>query len=59
MTMNRKTIIITIEKPGPVYRAWPTLRKLCKKHGFVYSTVIKKKLPTNIDNIEIHRLNIE
>lgn len=57
--MNRKTVIITVERPGPVFKAWPTLRKLCKKHGYVYNTVIKKKLPVQIDNTEIHRVKYE
>lgn len=57
--MNRKTVIITVTNPGPSLAAWGNLRKLCKRHGFVYNTIVKKQLPTTIKDITIHRVKFE
>lgn len=54
--MNRKTVIITVTNPGPTLQAWGNLRKLCKKHGFVYNTIVKKRLPITINDVTIHRV---
>lgn len=61
--MNRKTVIISETNPGRTFQAWGNLRKLCNAKtkeglkGFKYFTVIKKTLPTTINNITISRVN--
>jgi hypothetical protein len=57
--MNRKTVIITVTDPGQNFKAWGNLRKLCKKHGFVYNTIVKKQLPITIKDVTIHRVKYE
>jgi hypothetical protein len=51
--MQRQSIIVLIN--GNQVEAWGSLKEACTKHGWSYSTIVQKKLPTEWKGWQIHR----
>ncbi len=53
--MQRQNIIVIIDEYGTV-ECWGNLKKACKAHGWVYNTIVQKKMPIDHDGWEIQRI---
>ena len=51
--MQRQSIIVLIN--GEQVEAWGNLKEACEKHGWSYSTIVQKELPTEKEGWQIHR----
>jgi len=51
--MQRQSIIVLIN--GEQVEAWGSVKEACKMHGWSYSTIVQKKLPTEKNGWKIYR----
>lgn len=51
--MQRQSIIVLIN--GEQVEAWGSVKEACLMHGWSYSTIVQKKLPTEWKGWKIYR----
>jgi len=56
--MQRKTVIIVVDE-GQYALCFGNLKKACNAYGWVYNTIVQKKLPLIIDGLKVQRVEFK
>lgn len=56
--MQRKNIIVVVDEQQNA-TTFGNLKKACNAYGWVYNTIVQKKLPLIIDGLKVQRVEFK